>query len=583
MKEIINLYKNNKFYEASLLIEDEIKYKENSYNLNLAGLIFYNLKNFEKSIEFLKKAILLNKKYYEAYNNLGIVLIEDKQFDVAKKILEAGIIVNDKFYALYENLGRIYEKQKQYDLAIKLYKKSLELNYNKKGVVLLANVYIDIKRYSLALLNYKKLDKFLKKKDSDVNNLIGIIFSDKNKFIISRNFFLRSIKLNKKNYESIHNLAFLYIKNYKYRLAEKLLKKSLKLNSSYADGWNTLGMLYYKQNKFILAKKYYNKAIDLNNDYLEPKYNLGILNIRLGNYKIGWKLREEYRINKNINLHKNKLWNGKNTDGTLLVLKEQGLGDQILFLQTIQLVFKKAKNILIIIDKRLMNLFSNFIKKNKISNVTIIDKPDISLQDREHLINQVDKFTLLGSLPGFSLNSINDHKKIQFPYLIPNKKALKKFNINRNKINVGISWKTTNVNEKSRIIDLKKVLKCFDKNKYNFFNLQFGNPNEIQKISKTNDLYYNNTVDYNLDIETISRLIGDLDFIVSVQNTISHLSLALNKKTYVFIPKDCRFNWGYKGSSSPFYPKAIVLRQKKFMSWESEYTLLQKMLKKKPR
>ena len=76
-----------------------------------------------------------------------------------------------------------------------------------------------------------------------------------------------------------------------------------------------------------------------------------------------WKVRH-FKGNDEI-YNPEKIWDGKYLDGTLLVWAEQGVGDHILFASMIYDLKKYAKNIILEIDERLVNLFDRFCKKEK--------------------------------------------------------------------------------------------------------------------------------------------------------------------------------------------------------------------------
>ena len=86
-----------------------------------------------------------------------------------------------------------------------------------------------------------------------------------------------------------------------------------------------------------------------------------------------------------------RLWNGKYLNGTLLVWGEQGVGDHILFASMLTDLKKYAKNIILEIDTRLVNLFERYFEKINFSNIKVL-----SLEKK--ILTNFDKHVAIGSL-----------------------------------------------------------------------------------------------------------------------------------------------------------------------------------------
>jgi len=59
-------------------------------------------------------------------------------------------------------------------------------------------------------------------------------------------------------------------------------------------------------------------------------------------------------------------------------------------------------------------------------------------------------------------------------------------------------------------------------------------------------------------------LINKLDLVITIQNSIAHISLSIGKKTFVLLSyKPPRFYWyGPNAEKSYWYPEAVLYRQK---------------------
>ena len=67
-------------------------------------------------------------------------------------------------------------------------------------------------------------------------------------------------------------------------------------------------------------------------------------------------------VTKLKNILKLQQWNGKKFKGNLIVYGEQGIGDQILFSSMLPDLSIKHSDVILSVDKRLINLFYLFLR-----------------------------------------------------------------------------------------------------------------------------------------------------------------------------------------------------------------------------
>ncbi|MDY6843815.1 MAG: tetratricopeptide repeat protein, partial [Thermodesulfobacteriota bacterium] len=98
--------------------------------------VYYNEANeyqahgeFDKAIEYYKKAILENRNFVEAYNNLGNIYLNHKDFfDEAHALYQKALEINPNHGRSHNNMGTLYAKTGQLDLAISAFKKATEID-----------------------------------------------------------------------------------------------------------------------------------------------------------------------------------------------------------------------------------------------------------------------------------------------------------------------------------------------------------------------------------------------------------------------------------------------------------------------
>ena len=590
-QELVDLFQSGRISSAKNKTEKLIKEeRDNPFLLNIYGLILVKTNNIKEAENVYRRAIRISPNYIEPYSNLGILLKDCRKYEEAIELYKKAIQIDPNYAIVYNNLGVVYRKINDIDNAAKAYKLAIEKDknyfqaYNNLGIV------CEKQNKHQESIKYFNDAISLNPKFSQAYNNLGSVHCILKDYEKGISCYTKALDINPNYADAAHNLGHTYGLMFKYRECFKYINLALKLSPYFADAWNTLGMYYYRLGKLSEAKKCFSKAIKINPDLYKARYNLGVLLIREDNFKKGWAEREERRKIEMVNIKNNleKVWKGEYVKGNLYVWREQGIGDEILFSSNLILLKKLAKKTLLEIDKRLVGLFDRFFKMKNFNNIQIIPY-DSNKKDDSSIGNNIrksDKHIALGSIGMYLLNKKEKFRSINFPYLIPDRKKVNEIKSKfskKDKIRVGLSWKTLNKKELYRNLPLLDWSSLFNIDGCEFYNLQFGDYTEDinaikQKFGK--EIKTIDRIDYKNDIENIAALIHELDLVITTQNAVAHLSCALGKKTWVLIPTSPRFNWGIKGKKTIWYHSAKVYRQKKIFSWNQVFNEVSNDLKK---
>jgi len=503
---------------------NEMKEVENLYKTNQLDLLEIKLR---KLIEIHPQTSIL-------FNILGVILQKKRLFEDAINSFNKAINIQPNFDQAYNNLGNVLKLIGKFKESVVEYEKAIKINPNyAEAYSNLGNVLKELGKFNEAILNHKK-----------------------------------AIKINPNYAEAYSNLGNVLFELSNYQEAMNAHQQAIKINPNYAEAYSNLGNALGELGKFQEAINNYRHSLKLNPKYKKPILNESLIKLSEGNFEIGWK-GYEFRFDDTNNLPRykmDKIWNGKYLDGTLLVWGEQGIGDHIIFGSMVEDLKKYAKNIILEIDKRLINLFKNYFDEIKFSNIKVI-----GLEDK--LFDGFDKHIPIGSLGMHLRKNKNDFKKNRDHFLVaPIQKVIEfknKFFSNK-KIKIGISWKTLNQKQQFRNINLKQMLPILSNPNYDFINLQYGKTEEdlndlmsthginIQTISEINN--------YN-DIESLAALINCLDLVITIQNTTAHLAGALGKSPWIMLAKNSRWHWTINEKKSLWYPDAKLFKQDKFGDW----------------
>lgn len=608
-QDAVNAQNNGDLKLADKIYKKLLRQQSNNFEIlfNYAVLNF-NLKNYIKSEELFKKAISLNNDNHQIFNGYGVLLKElNRDEEAAEKFYKSIEIKND-YLSAYLNLFQIYKKYNNQEEMLKiidkiiLIKPNFPIMYHEK-----ASILQDLEKFDEAINSIEKVFEY--EKDSIENYLrLYDIYEKKKNFNkceeISKNVISileKRVETDSKNSDLYFNFGIAYKNFKKLEIAKKYLKLAIKLNPSKELYYFVLGEIHQQMNEFIDAKENFKQAIKIeplnvafninyanliknefgeikeakkiilkfdtlfpNNKYITTAKAWLLLN--QGDYKNGWKAHNAHiaQIKNHMKLPGAKLWKKEKLDGNLLVWSGQGLGDFIFFSKIVGLLDDYAKKILFICDKRLVPIYKRYFTKIK---------PEKFIIEEEYQKERFSKHIASEMLGEFFANSVGDINNFSKNKLTPSKEwdlEIDKFlsSLPKNKLNVGLSWSTSNKNEiDKKGIKLDKFLEIFKKNNINLINLQFGDvKHEISSFKDKNKVEFYEFKNLNItkEIDKLMSLINKLDLVITIQNTTAHLALSIGKKTFVLLSyAPPRFYWyGPNTEKSYWYPEATLYRQK---------------------
>ncbi|WP_440676401.1 tetratricopeptide repeat protein [Candidatus Pelagibacter sp. HIMB1593] len=474
-----------------------------------------------------------------ALNNLGNIYIQKKNFSKGILFFEKCLKINENFFQAQINKGTCHQNLKQYSDALDSYKKTLEIKPDFiEAYFNIGNCLLKLNKYEDAILNY---DKILEKKPKNINAIFnkGLCFEKLEKFEIA-------------------------LKNY-----NQIIQIEKKFFIAHLHKGNCLKQLHCFQE----AIDSYNKAIEIGSNSTNfksvAKYSLGCLQLLMGNYKDGWK-NYEYRKKEKFEFSQTKEWKGEqNLQGkSIFIHNEQGFGDYIQFIRYLPMLKKLGAKIILNTPNKLLPL----IKSMNVEFEII----DINRQDQLNF----DYYCSILSLP-FNFKTSIDNIPNAVPYLKVNEK-IKEFwkkKISKTKKNIGIKW-TGNKNyldDKNRSTNLNQLKSLFDL-PIDFHSLEIEYSTEDSFFKKnTKNLYcYDKEL---MDFEYTAGLIENMDLIITTDTSIAHLSGALNKSTWIMLPKLPDFRWLINRRDSPWYPSFKLYRQDKIRSWNNVIKKIKEDLK----
>jgi Flp pilus assembly protein TadD len=476
------------------LLADE---PSNTEYLLLLGEALMRNEQFSKAVQYFAKVVEKDNQNIRALNNFGAALVRNRQLEEARDILLYAIELAPQNIDLYTNLGSVYQGLSQPEKSLEVACKVIGLNPS----------------WFMAY-----------------NNL-GCALGDLMQFNDAKEAYKTSLALNPSYVPAIINLAQLEIKTGSHSFGVKLYEDALNLKNI-TPGEEDL-IRYYLSHSYLLLG-------DLKNGWDYYDYGFSKL-LPTGAYRSRRAFSQP-------------AWTGNLQETkTILVWREQGLGDEILFSTCLGDLHNSNLKIILECDPRLISIYQRTYPNFRVRKESINSDFTPQFNDFEFQI-------AIGSLPRYLRRNIEDFEKK--PYLwkpLPESVAFAKEKLSpyKNKILVGICWRSAKLSMERNLnyTALQDWGSLLSNPNYQFVNLLHGDcENEITSVEQLLNIKILRWSDINLkdDLETVLALTCELDYIVSITSAVSVIAASAGATTLVLLQK----SWILLGNPEnyPWYP-----------------------------
>ena len=433
---------------------------------------------------------------------VGIISTQQKQFDEAAKYFKQAIKQAPGQAPLHVNLGNAYLEMGKLEHAIDCYDRGIRLNPD------------------LAELFYNR----------------GLALKKAEKTADAVKSFKKAVKKKPVYAEAWNELALAYSEQGNLELAEEAANQALREDSGRLRAWLIKAKVALARARPAEAEALFKRVLELDRNQPEALLWLALLQLTEQNFEEGWVHYQARWISttRSIIGGITRTANPKYERGKgyrrVLVWSEQGLGDDVFFVNMLAALGSWGPELLLTVDPRLLD-----IMKRSVPGVTFLSKHEVLPDD------QFDAHLPMGDL-GLYLNSpkvmARRAQDIRFLQPQPEKQRVLRqaltFLRPGEKL-CGISWRSKA--EKmgaGKSLRLEQLLPVLSVSGYAFINLQYGDVSEeIAEFHARHGITVHQLEGLDLfdDIEGLSALIGLCDAVVSVSNVTAHLSGALGQNT----------------------------------------------------
>ena len=381
----------------------------------------------------------------------------------------------------------------------------------------------------------------------------------------------RALQLDKGLVAAKMNIANTELQKSNLETAINLLERIVSEEPEYHEAKANLALAYKSVGQIARALSVYKKLKFVGAWSQKAKFNYSTTLVTIGNFKEGWRYYE-YRwkvspLDKvTWPIQDRPLWKGEKGKHVAL-WREQGIGDDIIFLSLAPEVKKMCDSLSVYVDPRLQALCKRTM-------------PEINfVKDVEELQKvESDYYLPLGSVPGLIRNDISDFDRTVTGYFKADPQRVEAIRNELglgNKTVIGISWKSfKSLNQAKKSIRLRDFERIFSGLDVVLVNLQYGDVDEeIREFKKATgiDIVQCASVDNREDLDGLAALIEVCDLVVSTSNVTIHMAGALAKETWALQPHAANFWWLVERTDSIWYPSLTLYRQPKLDDWDSVY------------
>ena len=535
------LYLNGSFRESDKLYCEILdKNPKDSRAWHMRGYIAVQLKELERAVEYISRAIELKPNVYSMHINLGSTLALLGHFDQAEAVQKKAIEINPRGTEAYFALGNCLRAKGQYYEAEAAYLEALQIKPDSvESLEMLARNAEDMRDHDKAL-----------------------------------DYALRAIEQNS-DHKDCHTMAGNnYIRRRDYDLALTHYSAALKIDPKDATANSNLGLLFTRTAEYERSVAAYKRALSLSQDDPKARHGLSLALLILGRLSEGWK---HYSARLELPAHRlgarpmsSPRILGKPHGLRTLAWADEGIGEQIMFASLIPEITKDCASLSLECDERLTPLM-----RRTFPNLDLISRR--SPPHPKFHANYDGQFCLSNAAEWYRPNF--DSFAHQKGYLSADAKLTRDLRHRYQKSRpskplIGISWRSKDQikisSEKSLALKNWGPLLCVPG--ATFVNLQYGNYiKEISEVETSHSvsIISDNEIDPLYNLDAFASQVAAMDLIITTSNATAHMAGALNVPVWTLVPKGfgAMWHWFLDRNDSPWYPSMSLIRQVQQNDW----------------
>lgn len=539
-----------------------------------------------------REALALNPNLTEAWISLGILLKHLGRLEEAEAAQRAALRIEPQSFLAHLNLGNALHAQRRTDEAVSALRACLRA----------------------------------KPDCAEAHNNLGRILLDGGQRAEAAPHFIEALRINPRYFEAAAGVGAALLQADQYEVAIEPLNLAHSLRPQDIEARRSLGRAMSGAGEYLRAAAQFESilrdapqdrdarfdlalALFYSGQYTRPRAMLeallaqqhddftamaySSLLLRAGEFREGWKHYESRWAlgDPSARAFPEPRWHGESLlRKTLLIAREQGLGDEIMFASIIPEVLPLAAHCIIECEQRLVALYRRSFPGATIFGVGHTDPEwHTRLDAARDSLPRFDCWASLGDLARLRRN-----KLVEFPrhhgYLSVDGTRVREIRErlearSGSALKVGIGWRggTARSRASQRSLTLENLRPLLTMPGIHFVSLQYGScTDELDAFQRSSGIkidHWQETID---DIDAYAALVSSLDLVISVCSAVIHLSGALGRPAWVMAPMVPEWRYGRESESMIWYPSIRMFRQDKSRDWGKVIGNVKRSLAKLP-
>ena len=212
------IYKKLEKYEKSIELDKKAELKKDDYEAHYnRGNAHRDLEQYDRAIEWYKKAIEIKPDYYEAHYNRGNAYYDLEKYEKAIECFDKALEIKPDYYEAYNLMGLAYKGLGEFDRAIECFKKGLEVSPDDDLIRRSMRNNIEYILPHLRI-NHREAIKFYKKKiatnsaDDKVHYNMGLAYKDLGEYEKAIECFKKALEIKPDDQGARYNINSAYAK-----------------------------------------------------------------------------------------------------------------------------------------------------------------------------------------------------------------------------------------------------------------------------------------------------------------------------------------------------------------------------------
>lgn len=480
----------------------------------------------------------------------GLNLIQQGHFDDAEKAFKSILLVEPKALDVRINLGFIAFKKGNYTQAYDMFSKITQE---------VPNDIESLNRLALSAMYLGKFDEAEKlllqcvearpeHYDTWMNlcALAGFMHDE----IKGLNYATKALSIRPNDANSYVNFGSTLQTCNRPRDAAHAFETALLLDKKQIGALVNLGVINAQLGDDAMAIEYYDKAIEAAGPkdatrVDEATYYKSMSYLRQSRLKEAWELYDR-GFAKSLTHGRSPRrsfsvprWHGEPlpSNARLMCWKEQGIGDELMFLSCLPQLQEHSQNLIVECDARLISALSRSFPRVQFREAVYYD--DI---DHSSVYDDFDFQIPIGSAFGLMRQDIQSFSRAT-PIIQPlsefKERLGKRIGTNDGRLKVGICWRSGSLSAMRNVhyTSLSDWFPIFSaRDDVDFFNLQYGDfMDEVRNANQHFNLHINwwPDVDYKDNLEALFALSSSLDLVITVGTAVSTIAASVGTPTWL--------------------------------------------------